>query len=82
LEGDLNTKFFHTIANNRKGKNSIFFVNINNTIIYDQDTIRSYIQEYYKKLIGTTNDIILTLDMNLWSQDEKLNLDQSSILEE
>jgi hypothetical protein len=45
----------------------VFFVNINNTIIYDQDTIRSYIQEYYKKLIGTTNDRILILDMNLWS---------------
>jgi hypothetical protein len=40
LDGDLNTQKFHSLANNRKRKNNIFFMNIGNEYIHEQNKIK------------------------------------------
>lgn len=43
LEGDLNTKFWNTIANNRHRKNWIYSLEINNHMTFDVDTLRQFL---------------------------------------
>jgi hypothetical protein len=81
LEGDLNTKFFHTIANNRARKNYIFSLEIDGQVIYDQDRIRRFISNHFKTLLGSEINRLVTLDLNLWNENERLTLDSSNSLE-
>jgi hypothetical protein len=44
LEGDLNTKFYHTIVNNiKKKKKSIYSFEINHQIVYNSQEIKQHI---------------------------------------
>jgi hypothetical protein len=72
LEGDLNTKFFHSIANNRYRKNIIHSIEINGQVTFEQVEIKTYIFNYYKLLLGTNETRRVTLNSNLWSNSDKL----------
>jgi hypothetical protein len=74
LGGDLDTKFFQYIANQRKRKNNIPSLNINNEEVYDQTIIKLYILGYYKNLLGTINERLFTLDTQLWNDSERLSI--------
>jgi hypothetical protein len=64
-----------------KVSNKFFSLKINNEIIYDQKMIRYYIFNYYKDLLGSLGNKILTFDPNIWFENEKLTQDVSLALE-
>jgi hypothetical protein len=81
LQGDLNTNFFHKIANNRYKKNFIFSLEIDNQVTYDQEQIRTFIISYYKALLGIETSRFVTLNADLWDNNEKLTINQNTNLE-
>jgi hypothetical protein len=53
LEGDHNTKFFHTIASLRE-KNFIFSLEIDGTIERDPLILSKHVVDFYRNLMGTS----------------------------
>jgi hypothetical protein len=53
------------IANSIQRQNSIFSLTINNVVIYDQHKIHFYILEYYKNLLGTSEERLITINTHL-----------------
>lgn len=54
-EGDNNTKFFHAYATNRKRRNFIQSIKVNNEWIYDQDSIKNALVNHYKNIYISNN---------------------------
>jgi hypothetical protein len=81
LKGDLNTKFFHAITNNRYRKNYIFSLKIDNHVTHNQEQIKNFIVNYYKAILGTESSRTVTLNSNLWDSNEKLIVEQNINLE-
>jgi hypothetical protein len=52
LEGDANTGFFHTIANGRRMKCRIAFLEDGDNIIIEQKELIAHINNFYRKLLG------------------------------
>jgi mannosylglycoprotein endo-beta-mannosidase len=48
LEGDLNTSYFHRVANGRKRKNTMFSLKENDILIEGTDNLISHATAYYK----------------------------------
>ena len=51
LEGDSNTKFYHTKANGRRRKNFIFALHQDEGLIEGNDQLMKYITDFYKKTV-------------------------------
>jgi mannosylglycoprotein endo-beta-mannosidase len=49
-EGDSNTAFFHSVANGRKGKCSIFSLETEEGVIRSEEELQKHIYDFYKKL--------------------------------
>jgi hypothetical protein len=64
LEGDFNTKFFHTVASNNKRKNFIFSLEIDGSMIFDQTILRKHVTYFYYNLFGTTTIKTISLESN------------------
>jgi hypothetical protein len=64
------------LATNRKKKNSIFSLDIDDQIVYDVKLIIRRINEYYRDLLGTSKDISVSLSINFWSDNDKLSSSQ------
>jgi hypothetical protein len=62
LEGDMNTIFFHMVANNRRRKNLILSLQINDTINFNITDITSHILGYFKNLLGNEEKKLVSLD--------------------
>jgi hypothetical protein len=56
LEGDSNTRYFHSVANGRHRKKRIHSLNQDEGIIEGQDKLKSYITNYYKNLFGASEE--------------------------
>jgi hypothetical protein len=52
LEGDANTRYFHSVANGRHRKKRIHTLHQDEGIIEGQEHLKSYIMNYYKNLFG------------------------------
>ena len=52
LEGDSNTRYFHSVANGRHRKKLIHSLNQDEGVIEGQNKLKSYITNYYKGLFG------------------------------
>jgi hypothetical protein len=52
LKGDSNTKYFHMVANGKRGKTRIFRLEQEDGIVEGEEQLRSYITNYYKNLFG------------------------------
>ena len=48
LEGDMNSSFFHLVANGRKRKKTILSLNCEGNTITEPDQIQGVIYNYYK----------------------------------
>jgi hypothetical protein len=53
LQGDVNTRFFHSLANGRRRKCTIFSLEDEGQEISDPVGIREHIENYYKNLFGS-----------------------------
>jgi hypothetical protein len=59
LEGDNNTRYYHSKANGRRRKTLIVSLNQDEGLIECQENLKRYITDFYKKLFGNPdlNDI-------------------------
>ena len=73
LHGDLNTSYFHKIANGRKRKNTLHSLDDNGTLVEGTDKLLKLATAYYKSLFGPAPGNFFTLCPNLWSRDEVLS---------
>jgi mannosylglycoprotein endo-beta-mannosidase len=62
LEGDSNTRYFHSVANGRHRKKLIHSLEQEEGLIEGHDQIKSYITNYYKGLFGDPVESTLSLD--------------------
>lgn len=80
--GDSNTKFFHTVTNNRRRKKIIFSLEINNQLEFEPYIIQQHVASYFKNLLGTSESRLLKLNPILWQNTSfKLTLEQANSLE-
>jgi hypothetical protein len=64
FQGDASTCFFHSIANGRKIKCTIFSLEEDGQEISDPEKLREHIHSYYKNLFDTEERGALRLDEN------------------
>jgi len=62
LQGDLNTKYFHNVANGRHRKKCIHSLLQDEGLIEGQAQLKEYITNYYKGLFGAPEEGNFTLD--------------------
>ena len=62
LQGDSNTRYFHSIANGRHRKKRIHSLIQEEGTIEGQEQLKSYITNYYKGLFGDPEEGNFTLD--------------------
>jgi hypothetical protein len=74
--------FFHSIANGRKRKCTIQFLETEEGEISDMALLRKYIEDYYKKLFGREERGELRLEGNFWESEGSLPTNEAASLVE
>lgn len=64
--------FFYKIANNRKRRNSIQVIKIEDQRIIDRMAIQNNINEYFKKLMGQDGEPVISLKQSIWGESPHL----------
>jgi hypothetical protein len=62
LQGDMNTKYFHLIANGKHRKTRIFQLRDNDKVVEGDEQLKKYITKYYKGLFGSPLENNFSLD--------------------
>jgi hypothetical protein len=62
LEGDANTRYFHSVANGRHRKKLIHSLVQDEGIIEGHENLKSFITNYYKCLFGSLEDGNFSMD--------------------
>jgi hypothetical protein len=62
LEGDSNTRYFHSVANARHKNKHIHSLLHDDATIEGHEQLKSYITSYYKGLFGAPEELEITLD--------------------
>ena len=62
LEGDSNTRFFHSLANGRHRKKRIHSLIQDEGLIEGQEQLKSYITNYYKNMFGEPEEGNFSMD--------------------
>ena len=82
LQGDLNTAFFHKMANGKnKKKNYIFSLNQDDEIIEGDENILKTASDYYKTLFGPSDSTVCKMDPLCWSPEEKVSQEESELVD-
>lgn len=62
LFGDMNTKYFHLVANGKHRKTRIFQLVDGDKIIQGDEELKKHIKDYYRGLFGPSDPSFLSLD--------------------
>jgi hypothetical protein len=62
LEGDLNTRYFHSVANDRHQKEHIILLYMMKVSLEGQENLMSYITNYYENLFEAPNEGNFSMD--------------------
>jgi hypothetical protein len=73
LKGDNNTAFFHRVANGKKRKQTIYFLQDGNSKIYGDENLLKHATEYYKSLFGPGTRDALAFYPKLWPTEENIS---------
>jgi hypothetical protein len=65
LEGDNNMRYFHMIANGKRRKTRVFWLEQEEGVIEGEKALKDYITKYYKDLFGTSHENGLTLNESM-----------------
>ena len=79
-EGDINTEYFHRIANGRKRRNLILKLEDGDRSIEGDSDLLAHATEYYKKLFGPELGNSFPLDPALWDEEDKVNEPENALL--
>lgn len=66
VHGDTNTSYFHSCANGRRRKNSIFSLVNEGEILTEDADISDHIYQFYKKLFGKDGSLKVSVSSNFW----------------
>ena len=80
LKGDLNTDYYHKIANGRKRKNTIHSLKAGDAEIEGTNNLIAHATEYYKNPFGPGSGNLFHLDPDTWSVEEKLDASDNADL--
>ena len=81
LEGDQNTAYFHSIANQRRRKKQITSLQGPSGTSEDTEGILKIAVDYYKHLFGFSEKLNIDLDGNFWEATDMVSDAQNAILE-
>jgi mannosylglycoprotein endo-beta-mannosidase len=71
-KGDINTDYFHRVANGRRRKNTILSLNDNNSVIEGDENLLEHATKYYKELFGPGVGNVFQMNPGLWKDVEKV----------
>ena len=80
LKGDLNTAFYHRIANGKKRKNTIQSFTDGEVMIEGTSNLLAHATTYYKEPFGPGSGNLFRLSPNMWPGSEKLDAEDNIIL--
>ena len=80
LKGDNNTKYFHSIANGRKRKNNVLFLESDGHVIEGDENLLNHATEYYTELFGPADDHNIHIDSSLWNELEQVSEEENQLL--
>jgi hypothetical protein len=72
LQGDTNSRYFHSKANGRKKKCTIFAIEGGDGEIREPKEIRAHVENYYKNLFGKEQEGSISLGENFWNESGRL----------
>jgi exonuclease III len=73
LEGDANTAYFHGIANGRKRKTEIKYLENNDEVITEVAELQEHITNFYKELFGSEPQTRLRLASDFWGDVHRVS---------
>jgi hypothetical protein len=73
LQGDANTRFFHSVANRRRRKCTIQSLETEEGKFSEPTVLRTHIEDYYRKLFEREERGDLRLNRNLWETKGSLS---------
>jgi hypothetical protein len=80
LKGDNNTSYFHRVANGKKRKQAIYSLQDGDRNVTGDEELLKHVTEFYKNLFGPGVGDMLTLDPELWAEEDKVTLGENQEL--
>ena len=80
LQGDSNTRYFHSLANGRHRKKRIHSLLQDGVTIEGHDQLKSYITSYYKNLFGAPEEGSFSLDESRTDDIPQVSDEENSLL--
>ena len=80
LEGDVNTKFYHLVANGKHRKTRIFQLEYGSRVVRGDGDLKKYITTYYKNLFSPSEYNTVTLDESQRKDIPQVSLVENEIL--
>ena len=81
LEGDQNTAYFHSIANQRRRKEQITSLQAPSGVVEDTEGIINFVVDYYKNLFGFSDKLDIDLSEDFWDASDPVSGEQNAFLE-
>jgi mannosylglycoprotein endo-beta-mannosidase len=78
--GDVNTSFFHSLANGRRKRKPILSLEDGQRTISDSDELKVHITQFYKNLFGCEPDPVVHLNGDFWSDGDRVCADDNVVL--
>jgi mannosylglycoprotein endo-beta-mannosidase len=80
LQGDANTRYFHSVANGRHRKKHIHTLHQDEGIIEGQEYLKSYIMNYYKNLFRALEEGNFSMDEPRTDDIPQVSLEENAFL--
>ena len=81
LDGDQNTAYIHSIANQRRSKKQIISLQGPSRVSEDTEGILKIAVDYYKHLFGFSDKLNIDLADDFWDANDMVSADQNAFLE-
>lgn len=80
LEGDNNTEYYHSVANGRRRKNTIFSLQNGEDTVQGDEQLLQHVTGFYKELFGPASGKLFPLNPHLWSDHENISEEDNTVL--
>ena len=80
LEGDMNTGYFHKVANGRKRKMHISVLEQNDQMFETPEQLKIHITNYYKNMFGRVELPDIHLEPDMWPVEQRLSAEENEWL--
>jgi mannosylglycoprotein endo-beta-mannosidase len=80
LEGDSNTRYFHSMANGRHRKKLIHSLVQEESLIEGHEQLKSYITSYYKGMFGAPEESDISMDESRIDDMPQVSPEENAIL--